>query len=130
MVKKVNGATLWANTHLLFWLSILPFVTGWSGETRFAAVPVACYGVVLFMCSVAYFILTKVLMTVGHANDELAAILGRDMKGKVSSFLCAIAIPLAFVHSVIALGLYSVVALIWLIPDRRVENHVAKHSGN
>ena len=128
IVKKVNGATLWANTHLLFWLSLLPFVTTWSGETRFAPIPVACYGAVLFMSAIAYYILVRTLQSVGRSNDDLKRVFGKDFKGRISAALYAVAIPLTFLNSAIALTFYAGVAMIWLIPDKRVEAHVVQKS--
>ena len=118
---QVNGAVLWTNLHLLFWLSLVPFVTGWMGENQFASLPVALYGVVLLLAACAYFILTRALIAL-HGNDSALAIaLGRDMKGKISPVLYAIAIPLAFVNAGLACALYVTVAVIWFIPDRRIE---------
>jgi uncharacterized membrane protein len=120
-VQHVSGGTLWANLHLLFWLSLLPFVTGWMGENHFAAVPVAAFGIVLLCAAIAYFVLTRVLL-LSHAPDSvLARGLGNDTKGKLSGVAYLIAIPLAFVHTAIAISIYVAVALVWLIPDRRFE---------
>jgi uncharacterized membrane protein len=120
-VRKVSGGVLWANLHLLFWLSLIPFVTGWMGENHFARLPVALYGAVLLMSGVAYYILAHALIA-QHGNDsELAAALGSDFKGKVSVVLYASAIPLAFVSSWISCSIYVAVAVMWLIPDRRIE---------
>ena len=120
-VKKVSGAVLWGNLHLLFWLSLVPFVTGWMGENHFAPLPVAIYGVVLFMAGAAYFILT-ILLVKDHGRDSpLATALGRDWKGKISVVIYAIAIPLAFWNQWLAIALYIVVAVIWFVPDRRIE---------
>ena len=118
---KINGRILWANLHLLFWLSLIPFVTGWMGENHFATVPVALYGVVLFMCGVAYTILARALMKHHGKDSALARAIGRDYKGIISVITYAIAIGLAFVHAWIAFALYVVVALMWFIPDRRIE---------
>jgi uncharacterized membrane protein len=117
----VNASVLWANLHLLFWLSLIPFATGWMGENHFAALPVALYGVVLFMAGAAYFILAKAL--VGHHGKEsrLAVAIGRDVKGMRSLVIYGLAIPLAFVNPWIAFALYVVVAVMWFIPDRRIE---------
>ena len=118
-VDRINGASLWANLHLLFWLSLVPFVTGWMGENHFAAVPTAAYGVVLLMAGIAFLILEGRLL---HAhNPRLAAALGTDIKGKISAVLYLCAIPLAFVHQTIADVIYVIVALMWLVPDRRIE---------
>ena len=120
-VKKVSGAVLWGNLHLLFWLSLVPFVTGWMGENHFAPLPVAIYGVVLLMAGVAYFVLT-ILLVKDHGRDSpLATALGRDWKGKISVVIYAIAIPLAFWNQWLAIALYIVVAVIWFVPDRRME---------
>jgi TMEM175 potassium channel family protein len=121
VVKQVRGSVLWANLHLLFWLSLFPFVTGWMGENHFAPVPVALYGGVLIMAAIAYYILVRVLL-VGHgAGSELALALGSDFKGKISVVIYAVGIPLAFVDRWVALGCYLLVALSWLVPDRRIE---------
>ncbi len=120
-VKQVDGRVLWANLHLLFWLSLIPFVTGWMGENNFAGLPVALYGIVLLFAAVAYFILTRVLLSVHGKDSTLATALGNDFKGKISVVIYLAAIPLAFVSPWIAGGLYVSVAVIWLIPDRRIE---------
>ena len=118
---QVNGAVLWTNLHLLFWLSLVPFVTGWMGENQFASLPVALYGVVLLLAACAYFILTRALIALHGKDSALAIALGRDMKGKISPVFYAIAIPLAFVNAGLACALYVTVAVIWFIPDRRIE---------
>jgi uncharacterized membrane protein len=120
-VRQVNGRVLWANLHLLFWLSLIPFVTGWMGENHFAAWPVALYGVVLLCAAIAYFVLTRVLIAYHGKDSALAKALGHDFKGKVSVVLYAAAIPLSFVSWWLACGLYVLVAVMWLIPDRRIE---------
>jgi uncharacterized membrane protein len=123
--QKVSGAILWANLHLLFWLSLIPFVTGWMGENHFARLPTALYGVVLLMAAVAYTILVR-MMIAAHGRESLVArATGRDRKGYVSLLLYLVAIPLAFVDQRIAGTLYVITALIWLIPDRRVERAMA-----
>jgi uncharacterized membrane protein len=120
-VSHVNGPILWANLHLLFWLSLVPFVTGWMGENHFAPMPVALYGVVLIMAAIAYFILSRALIQ-HHGHDSvLAKAVGKDFKGKISVLIYALAIPLSFLNQWIAFGLYIFVALIWFIPDRRIE---------
>ena len=119
--KAINGAVLWANLHLLFWLSLVPFVTGWMGENNFAAWPVALYGIVLVFAGLAYFLLTLVLVRHHGQDSDIATALGSGFKEKASVVIYAIAIPLAFVHSWLAGGLYVVVAIMWLIPDRRIE---------
>jgi len=116
---RVNGRILWANLHLLFWLSLVPFVTGWAGENGFAALPVALYGTVLLMAGVAYFILARALTTHHGKDSKLAKAIGSDTKGIASVVIYAVAIPLSFVATWIAFALYVVVALIWFIPDRR-----------
>jgi uncharacterized membrane protein len=120
-VKRVNGRVLWANLHLLFWLSLTPFVTGWMGEHEFASWPVALYGVVLFLSAVAYYVLTRALLSLHGEDSVLAAALGRDFKGKISIVIYLIAIPLAFVNSSLAGALYVLVAIMWFVPDRRIE---------
>ena len=127
-VKHVNGRTLWANLHLLFWLSLIPFVTGWMGENHFGAWPVACYGVVLLFAAVAYFILARVLISHHGRDSAIAKALGKDFKGKVSVVFYALAIPLAFVSSWLACALYVLVAVMWLIPDRRIEHALVERT--
>lgn len=125
-VRHVNGSILWANLHLLFWLSLIPFVTGWMGENHFAAWPVALYGVVLLFAAIAYYILAHVLISHHGRDSALAKALGKDFKGKVSVVFYAAAIPLAFVNSWLACALYVLVAVMWLIPDRRIEHALAE----
>jgi uncharacterized membrane protein len=120
-VKHINGGVLWANLHLLFWLSLFPFVTGWLGSNLFTTRPVALYGVILLMAAIAYFILTRVLLACHHPESELAKALGRDFKGKISVGIYAAGIALAFVQPWLAVALYVLVAVIWLVPDRRFE---------
>ena len=122
--QRVNGAVLWANLHLLFWLSLVPFTTGWMGENHFSALPTAVYGVVLLCAGVAYYILQTTIVRAQGPHSTLAAAIGRDLKGKISPILYAAAIPLAFVHELIADALYVTVALIWLVPDRRIESRL------
>ena len=117
----VSGGVLWANLHLLFWLSLVPFTTGWMGENHFAPLPTAIYGVVLLMASVAYWILVRTIIAAQGPHSRLAAAIGKDFKGKVSTLTYALAIPLAFVNQWIADALYVAVVLMWLIPDRRIE---------
>ncbi|MFZ1324877.1 MAG: hypothetical protein WAT67_02420 [Candidatus Contendobacter sp.] len=112
---------LWANLHLLFWLSLLPFVTGWMGENHFSALPSALYGVVLLMAAIAYWILTQAIIVADGPDSLLAKAIGKDRKGHWSVVAYALAIPLAFVHQSIAQVIYLGVALLWLIPDTRVE---------
>lgn len=126
-VQRVNGGILWANLHLLFWLSLVPFVTGWMGENHFAALPVALYGVVLLMAAVAYWILQHNIIAAGGGKHALLAkAVGNDGKGKVSQLLYAIAIPAAFWSQWIAGAVYVLVAVMWLIPDRRIERVIAE----
>ncbi len=122
VVERVNGRILWANLHLLFWLSLTPFVTAWMGENSFAPVPVAAYGVVLLLAAIAYFILQTLILRAHGPDFSLRQALGRDAKGKASPVLYVSAIPLAFVNRWIAIGIYILVALMWLVPDRRIES--------
>ena len=120
-MKHVGGGVLWANLHLLFWLSLVPFTTGWMGENHFAAAPTALYGVNLLMSGVAYWILQQAIIATEGSGELLKAAVGKDLKGKSSLVAYAIAIPLAFVEQWIAGGIYVLVALLWLIPDKRIE---------
>lgn len=120
-VRSVNGAVLWANLHLLFWLSLLPFATAWAGENHFATWPVVLYGAILCMAGTAYYVLVQVLLRHHGADSMLAKAVGDDIKGRISIVIYLMAIPLAFLSSLAAYGLYLVVALIWLVPDRRIE---------
>jgi len=121
-VQHVNGNILWANLHLLFWLSLIPFVTGWMGENSFAATPVALYGGVLLCAAVAYYILVRVLLARHGQKSILAQAIGSDFKGKISLVIYAAAILLCFIaHPYPACGLYVLVAVMWIIPDRRIE---------
>src|SRR5689334_7314285 len=124
---RVSGAAMWANLHLLFWLSLVPFVTGWMGENHFEALPTAAYGVVLLMAAVAYTILQATLTRQRDHNAALANAIKRDGKGKLSLVLYLASVPLAFVVTWASLALYVIVALIWLIPDRRIERVLAEH---
>jgi len=124
VVKHVNGPILWANLHLLFWLSLIPFVTAWMGENHFAAWPVALYGCDLLGAAIAYFILTRALLRIHAKDSELAIALGADLKGKISMVICLVAIPLALVHSLLAGSLYVLIAIMWLVPDRRIERTI------
>jgi len=119
--REVNGRILWANLHLLFWLSLVPFTTAWMGENHFAEVPVALYGGVLLMAGCAYYVLAHALVAHHGADSTLAKAFGADFKGKISVALYAAAIPLAFAATWIALAIYVAVALMWLVPDRRIE---------
>lgn len=123
--RKVNGKILWANLHLLFWLSLVPFVTGWMGENHFAALPTAVYGVVLVASAIAYTILqTQIIHHSDGENALLGYAVGRDLKGKISIVLYVIAILSAFFHQTISHVLYVIVAVIWLVPDRRIEKTI------
>jgi len=121
LTDRVTGSILWANLHLLFWLSLMPFVTGWMGENHFAPLPTAAYGVVLFFSGIAYYILEQTIIRVQGPNSRLEAAVGSDAKGKISVVLYALAIPLAFVQQLLSDAIYVLVALMWLIPDRRIE---------
>lgn len=125
-VERVDGRVLWANVHLLFWLSLVPFVTAWMGETNFASWPMAVYGVVLVMAGIAYFILVQALLAVHGRDSTLGKAVQDDFKGKISVVIYVIAIPLAFVSTWISGILYVLVAVIWLVPDRRIENVMMK----
>ncbi|MBV8656912.1 MAG: DUF1211 domain-containing protein [Burkholderiales bacterium] len=117
-VNQTTGGALWGNLHLLFWLSLMPFVTGWVSENHFAAIPLACYGFVLFMCSVAYFILARCLSS---NNESLRKALGKDRKGTLSTLLYLAGIGLSLVQPMLGFTVYVLVAAIWFIPDRRIE---------
>jgi|SRR5436309_215821 len=125
VTDRINGKILWANLHLLFWLSLVPFVTGWMGENHFQPLPTAVYGVVLLLAAVAYRILAQTIIAQQGPQSRLAAAVGKDVKGLVSPLLYVAAIPLAFVHQGIAEAIYVLVALLWLIPDRRIESRVS-----
>jgi uncharacterized membrane protein len=123
--KQVSGAALWANLHLLFWLSLIPFATGWMGENHWAALPVALYGLMLLMAGLAYYLLAQVLVRQHGPESTLARALGRDLKGKISMLGYLLALPLAlYVHVGLALAIYLAVAGMWLLPDRRIERHL------
>lgn len=124
--QNVTGSMLWANLHLLFWLSLIPFATGWMGENHFAAGPSALYGVVLLMAAVAYWILQQLIIASQGPDSILKKAVGGDWKGKLSPILYAVAIPVAFWWQWVSLSLYVFVALLWLIPDRRIENILRK----
>ena len=119
--RRVSGGILWANLHLLFWLSLFPFVTGWMGENHFGRLPTAFYGVVLFMASIAYLILERAIITREGEASALGRAVGKDVKAKVSGLLYLLAIGAAFWHQWIAQAAYALVALMWLVPDRRIE---------
>ncbi len=120
----VNGKILWANMHLLFWLSLIPFATGWMGQNHFASLPTALYGIVLLLSAIAYYILQSLLIAAQGKTSRLATALGKDIKGKISPVIYAAAIGLAFVGPWMADILYIVVALMWLVPDRRIERRL------
>jgi len=126
--RKINGLILWANLHLLFWLSLVPFVTNWMGESHNAPLPTAAYGAVLFAAAVAFTILVRAIVAYDGENSTLAKAVGEDGKGKLSLVLYAAAIPLAFVRPWIADALYVTVALIWLAPDPRIERRLESES--
>ena len=119
--SAVTGSMLWANLHLLFWLSLIPFTTGWMGENHFAAAPVALYGLVLLFAAVAFRLLQQLIITSQGHDSVLKTAIGSDWKGKLSLIVYAIAIPLAFVSRWVSLGLYLFMALLWLTPDKRIE---------
>jgi uncharacterized membrane protein len=119
--ERINGAVLWANLHLLFWLSLFPFTTAWMGEHHFAEVPTAVYGVVLFCAAIAYYLLQSLIIREQGQDSPLRAAIGRDVKGKASPAIYTLGIGLAFVNRWLALACYFVVALMWLVPDRRLE---------
>jgi uncharacterized membrane protein len=125
---RINGRVLWANLHLLFWLSLIPFVTGWMGQNHFTPIPSAAYGIVLMFAGIAYYILAHELIAEQGPDSRLARALGRDRKGKVSVLLYAIGIGLSFINSWMAVAIYVGVALMWLVPDRRIETHTPPRS--
>jgi uncharacterized membrane protein len=122
--EQVNGRILWANLHLLFWLSLIPFVTGWMGENHFAPWPVSLYGCILLLCGVAYFILSRALIQHHGEDSTLATAIGTDNKGKASIAIYAVAVPLSFVNRWLAFALYIAVAVLWFIPDPRIESDI------
>jgi uncharacterized membrane protein len=126
VTERVEGGILWANLHLLFWLSLVPFVTSWMGENHFAPTPTALYGVVMVMAAIAYRILLDAILKVQDSNSLLARAVGSDLKGKISPLVYLIAIPSAYVSPWIAGTLYFAVALMWLVPDRRIERELAR----
>ena len=126
VIKQVDGRVLWANLHLLFWLSLVPFATNWMGATYFANWPVALYCVDLLFSAVAYFLLVRALLAIHGQESVLAAAVGSDFKGKISMVFYGVAIPLAFVNSWLAGALYVVVAAIWLVPDSRIERVIKR----
>ncbi|MBO3760703.1 TMEM175 family protein [Ciceribacter sp. L1K22] len=124
---RTTAREMWANMHLLFWLSLVPFVTGWVGESHGAAMPAACYGAVMLMAAIAYKILQVQIIDSSSRRDALRSALGRDVKGLISPVIYVTAIALAFVSPLISYGLYAVVALMWIVPDRRLEKVVVDH---
>jgi len=126
--KHVNGRTLWANTHLLFWLSLIPFVTGWMGENNFSTWPVVLYGFVLLMAGIAYYLLAHSLASLHGKNSTLAEAIGKDRKGILSVIILAIGIGLSFINPLLGLLMYAVVAIIWFIPDTRIERKMTTHN--
>ena len=125
-VQRVSGMTLWANLHLLFWLSLIPFVTGWMGESHFATWPVAAYGLVLLMCGVAWDIERRILLRHHEANSALAKAIGDGRKEWLSLAIYMVAIATSFISTVVATALYAIVAVIWFVPDRRIEREISK----
>ena len=125
--RRVNGGILWANMHLLFWLSLIPFVTGWMGENHFAPAPTALYGVVLLMAAIAYYVLQQMILRQEGPGSVLARALGSDLKGKASPWLYLLAIGLSFLNPAAGGAIYALVAVIWLVPDRRIERALAAH---
>ena len=125
-VRQVNGSILWANLHLLFWLSLIPFTTNWMGENPFTAWPVALYGIVLLCAAFAYTILVRFLIAHHGQDSTLATAVGSDFKGNISLVSYALAVPLAFVYPWLSCGLYVLVAIMWFIPDQRIEKRLAR----
>jgi uncharacterized membrane protein len=123
--ERINGNVMWANLHLLFWLSLTPFVTGWIGENHAAAVPAAAYGGVQLCAAIAYWILQRQIVAAQGPHSKLKAMVGRDFKGNISPVLYGVAIGVAFVNPWISYALYVFVALIWFVPDRRIERHLS-----
>jgi uncharacterized membrane protein len=128
--KHINGPALWANMHLLFWLSLIPFVTGWMGENSFAPIPTAFYGLVLLLAAIAYFLLQRTLIAQEGASSMLGQAIGRDFKGKLSIVLYLLAVPMALYTVWPAELLYFLVALIWILPDRRIERRLQANIDN
>lgn len=122
VTDRINGKVLWANQHLLFWLSLIPFVTGWMGENHFAPLPTALYGAILFMAAIAFTVLQRTIIAAQGPGSRLLAAVGSDTKARISTLMCLAAIPLAFVNQWLSDGLYAGVALLWLVPDRRIES--------
>ena len=130
VAQRVDGRVLWANLHLLFWLSLIPFVTAWTGGTRFATWPVAAYGAVQLLAGSAFYLLSRSLVSLHGRESRIAAALGADFKGRLSLVLYAVAIPVAFARAWLAFGIYVLVAAIWLIPDPRLERALRPPAGS
>jgi TMEM175 potassium channel family protein len=128
--RQIDGRVMWSNLHLLFWLSLIPFVTGWMGENDFPPPAVALYGVVMLMAGLAYYLLTRALLRCQHGDSVLAAAVGNDRKGFLSVMVYVVAVPLSFVNRWVALALYVAVAAIWIAPDRRIERVMAAPTGD
>ncbi|MCE9518526.1 MAG: TMEM175 family protein [Verrucomicrobia bacterium] len=128
--RHVDGRVLWANLHLLFWLSLVPFATAWIGESGSAPWPAVVYGVVLLCSAISYYILTLVLVALHGKDSNLAIALGKDYKGKISIVIYAVALPLAFVSPIIAYAGYIIVAIMWLVPDQRIEKKLGRSAGS
>jgi uncharacterized membrane protein len=126
--ERVNGNILWANLHLLFWLSLIPFTTAWMGENHFGKLPLALYGIILFMAAIAYWLLQAAIIAHNGKNSILSKAIGKDLKGKISPILYLIAIPMAFVNEWVSGILYVIVAGMWLIPDKRIEEKMDKQT--
>jgi len=122
--ERINGMVLWANLFLLFWMSLIPFVIRWMDDTHFAPSPTAAYGVVLVLCSISYILLERAIIKCNGPNSKLARAVGGDRKSKVSMLIYVLAIPLSYLHTWIALAMYVAIAMIWFIPDRRIESIV------
>ena len=122
LTDRITGAVLWANLHLLFWLSLMPFVTGWMGENHFAPLPTALYGAVLMMSGIAYYILETAIIRSQGSSSRLRTAVGGEVKGRISVLLYAAAIPLAFVNQFVSDAIYVMVTMMWLVPDRRIES--------
>lgn len=123
-VKRINGITLWANLHLLFWLSLIPFTTGWMGTNHFEKLPVALYGTILSMAAISYFLLSKSLIVLHGKNSTLSLALGKDRKGIISLVVYMAAVGIAFIQPMASLCMYAVVAVVWFIPDKRIEKKI------
>lgn len=128
LTDVISGGILWANLHLLFWLSLVPFATSWMGENHVAPLPTAIYGSILLLSAIAYTILQQTIIARQGPGSKLKAAVGHDKKGILSALLYVVGIPLAFVHQLIAVAIYTIVAMIWLVPDRRIEEHLSRHT--